>query len=258
MKIYSYKTPEVEETLDVHVLTALDLIKKKSKIVRYGAKIEPKFYDILRVAVIFHDIGKAFYQANYKEKDMKRVLSFRGHEVISAYIFHNILKKLKQEVGVEEYRIYDPATFSILYHHHAMGIDKRISTIIKIKEPEELGKILQVTSSIIDNILQKNELEEFRKALVNTVMELIEKVQEVGFRKLLEIIAGNVKQLKSSLWRKDYGYATSKKFRKVALLLLSALITVDYIAAIKIRGGSQTIFAQAINEYYAIYFMNNF
>ncbi|MEM3713942.1 MAG: hypothetical protein QXF82_03225 [Nitrososphaeria archaeon] len=251
-KIYAYyfkeKDSVVEETLHEHIENALDTIKniENSKIGGYIHKNFPSiknFYQISKMSIIFHDLGKVFYQ---KEPDkIKEYLSFKGHEFLSTFIFkkfNDFNKKLWDSNEIFGIDIVDPIKFAILFHHHAMGIHRR----------EEMLRELP-----INNLIQSRVL---FKLLIEDVENFLEPEDRTPFKKALEDIKNNISFLANiireaqnelrNVWRNVWNNKNNKIF---SLILLNILIVTDNIGASKKRGPSQSIFHQSINDFYINY-----
>ena len=238
MEIYSYKSHKAQELFGDHIRVALELINENSWLIRYAKKIDANIYEKTKLAIIFHDIGKIFYQNNYGP----RGLSFIGHEILSAVIFNKIVKNIKTD--------YDTITFAILYHHHAMPIEKRIQKILYIKEPKNLDKILTTTCKIFQTILEKNGLQALVKPLEN-VLNNIKNQAKNGFKQFLLCVKTEAKSLKTHIKEK---YFRNRAFRKIALILLQILVVTDYITARKNRKDTlDTTFSRAIQDFYTLY-----
>ena len=258
MEIYSYweqKGDKVySETLYEHIVEALKLLnlEENSKINIFGIRLSPRFKDIVRLAVIFHDIGKLFYQTSYYIDHEKKhqVMSFRGHEYLSTHIFQTFRNNLleRSQLGdedLEKFKEYGAVTFSIFYHHHAMGTKKReyhlyrknleksltlISRLIEyMRELRNAGWLTDEEYGVISSTLSKEYILSLSSASINE--EIKEYVYEV--------------------WRET---VKTPRFRKLCLLSLATLITVDYRSTIRKRPTSATRFSKIIGEFYEHYF----
>ena len=189
----------VREELGEHIDSMVRLISLPNNVKSFLHRIgleENVFTQALKIAVVFHDIGKAYYQNNWRKekckkerKRQRKYLSFMGHEFLSACILHHTLKKPSMiELESSQWEIdYDfikgAIIYAILYHHHAMAYQERKEEILYGKNsgisqpsPEEIeylahimretlggktGKKLgqQLTQKLPEKIVTKNCLE---------------------------------------------------------------------------------------------------
>jgi len=221
--IYAFKTYDSFQTLEEHIklcLKALDKIKR-SKLWHRDFN-----YDLVKTMVLYHDIGKIFYQ-----QSNANVLSFTGHEFISAYIFNKVLeRKLVEIEEPHEFKLY---LYPIIFHHHSMGVKRRVKQLSKVKliqpnevQLEELGMIL---NNYLDEEFVKYTIEIIKSLNINKVISFI----EVGINKIFRMFHG--------------------EFARKCLQLLLILIICDYEGA-KSRG-KPTSFGSLIEEvvkYYSV------
>jgi CRISPR-associated endonuclease Cas3-HD len=159
--VYSFYLEEcdgsiIREELWHHVNSMLQLIRLPWNVRMFLQRIgleEEIFIQALRISVIFHDMGKAYYQTNYKKDQCKshrgeyrKYLSFMGHEFISACILYHVLRdpytiELNMSQWEDDYDFIKGAMlYAVLYHHHAMAYLERREEILhgrnaKIKQP---------------------------------------------------------------------------------------------------------------------------
>lgn len=247
--IYSFYCNETKETLEHHTQLALSLIKDKSKLIKYGNKLSKNFITYAKLSVIFHDLGKVFYQKNFsRQTKLSNFLSFHGHEFLSAYIFEKVRKKLLEidPYNAEKYNEYKIITFAILYHHHAMGRDLN-ERYIRMDSLKLGFNYFNELEDIVSNLLIKAGVNEFKPEVLSDVL---------AGMKYSDNFLGNVKAyirvVKEDLWRE---FVDDANFRKKSLLLLMLLISVDYLAAQRVRRPTSTIFSRAINDFYQLYIL---
>ncbi|MEM1547089.1 MAG: HD domain-containing protein [Candidatus Methanomethylicia archaeon] len=233
-----------KEYLIDHVKYGLEIIGKKrsSRIYKYMSNLSPGFLSLIKLAFIFHDTGKVFYQSNYKVNDKgERYLSFIGHEWFSSYIFMEYREELIEEDMYGNYRELDCVFLSILYHHHALNIRRRKPCVkeleINIWELEELiNELIQLDAFIDDGGV-------FNRAIGN----VRRKLREV--KNLLENAILQVDEENRKTWR---NFISSSKARKLFLSVLSVIIATDYVASQK-RGQGRSRFYKSVEDFVNLY-----
>ncbi len=201
------------------------------------------FKELLQYAIIFHDIGKVFYQTekHLKQGQEASYLSFIGHEFISAVLADEFLtEKLKLSDRSED---YTPVTFSVLYHHHAMNPETRQKYI------KQLNKILstpaekQLYKDKIYDVLSDFLNSEDRKLLSDCLNKMVGTSPQY--------LQNSLEHLQSKIINK-ISLGSKPSVRKISLLLLDCLIACDYLAAQDREEGSSTFF-HTISEFYDIW-----
>ncbi|MCC6014018.1 MAG: CRISPR-associated endonuclease Cas3'' [Candidatus Verstraetearchaeota archaeon] len=237
-EIYSYYEEGSEyllkERLIEHINECLSAISniKNSKIYKYLMKIPCEWTlsldDVIRLSIIFHDIGKVFYQNNYKydKEHNVKYLSFKGHEFLSFYIFNELFKFEFIDTKKEDF-ILSVCSFSILFHHHAMGVKKKIMNdygkekVVNLNDTQ-INKLKETISKFLRNDREINALD-----------RIINKMKNISSEKALEIICNTLKDdAYKNIWNM---YVSDSNFRKLSLAFLSTLLVADYYAANKIR-----------------------
>jgi len=247
MTIYSYyikkDNEEIKEELYEHIKLGLQNIDNMD--INFINKLERLFgikdlKRILKLSFLFHDLGKVYYQKNFKEYNKEEVkfgLSFIGHEVFSTILFHCFKDYLLNEENKSN-KILNIIKFSILYHHHAMDLEERIKQISnsKLSYPaeEDLKYMFKHLQEELDNlgILQK----------INLLNDIILKYDYRGD------VKGEIEEIEGRIW--NY-YVSDANFRKLALMILSSLISIDYIS-VK-REDSSGEFSSIAKEFYSLF-----
>ena len=253
-KILSYYLEEegkiLEENLVDHINIALNFTKglNTSRVARFASKLcrEASFQDLIRLSIIFHDIGKVFYQKNFIAKEGQRFLSFKGHEYLSAYIFEEFRNKLiEQDLGnYMMYKLYRACTFAIFYHHHAMNIRLRTPQIREDSIKNGLN-LLDAFKNDVQCLLTRNEIDALENA-VNAIKSL-------PAQSILINIKREVHEINRELWN---DLIVNPEIRKLSFLTLSSLLIADYSAAHKRRKSGRSVFKRALDDFYRIYFTN--
>jgi CRISPR/Cas system-associated endonuclease Cas3-HD len=255
-KIYSFyykKNREViKETLDEHISKALNVINNliKSPISKYMHKIglnDPlKFFNMAKLSIIFHDVGKIFYQ--HDPFEIQEYINFSGHEFFSTYIykeFHKYCYKLYTREFKNNMEI--PIEFSIFYHHHAMDINKR-KELLKEKNIN-INKGIDLLNSLTETLspfLKKEISFKDFKIFINNLEEKIEKNRN----NLIASIRMEVEEVEKQIWET---IISDNKIKKISYILLTVLLVADNIAAQEKRSHLTDVYHIALNDFYNLY-----
>lgn len=241
-EIYSYYCGDEKEDLFDHINTALRLIEENSRLIRYALKVDKNILDKIRLAIIFHDLGKVFFQIGKMSCGKTECLSFRGHECISAYIFWEFRKCLLKSGLIEE--DFLDVVAAILFHHHAMDIKKRLQDL-KLNTRNVVYGLEKLRHSVkcITNFLQVK----YRDCYKETVGQ-ISNIRSEG--SILEDVKLVVEEILKGIKRR---IIEDKSFSKRFQIILMALITLDYMAAKERRGIPSTEFSEVVDEFYNLY-----
>lgn len=230
-----------DQTLEEHINSALQAFEelKRTKFWKFVAEAE----EVLRIAIIFHDSGKIFYQSSKNIENQNP--SFLGHEIFSTYILNDFLYELSFE---EQKRLLAEAI--VFYHHYAMGIKSRIEKFkqkfptFPICSKEELRDVLEEHEKIVLKFLRienaKNAMEKLK--------EKIEKQFELNNQ--LSPIFACVEQENTKIWAK---FQSEKAFRKLMLPCVNVMTIVDYLGA----KGSETKFSKVVEDFVSLYRRSN-
>jgi len=240
---YYRKDGNVIEYLSDHINDCISLLEdfKNSRIGRLGISLDSNFANEVRLSIVFHDLGKVFYQNN--------PTSFSGHEIFSAYILRKFEKELKSQ-GMVNFRMLKPAMLAVAFHHHPMGIRERLMKISKIKLSSNFLEFLQnELLAVKDDALYVEE-----RFLLSSVLNEIKSKIEKGFLTVDDIR----KEFQEEICRDLFNHIISTKdedilIKKLSYLTLVSLVCVDYIAASRKRSG-ETRFGNVIEEFYKLYF----
>ena len=192
--IYAFKRKGIEQTLDEHIELCLEAFEK-IKDTRFWKNLNLDDH-IVKSMIVYHDIGKVFYQRDSKD------LSFFGHEFISAYVFWKVFgKALPKEI---ELTLLAP----IIYHHHAMGVKKRLKDLDEKKIIKPDDEILNELKGILIKYLNKE-----------IVSETIKVMKSIEILKVKRKIENKINEI----WLEFHG-----EFARKFLSLLMILIVCDY------------------------------
>ncbi|MDK2876265.1 MAG: CRISPR-associated endonuclease Cas3-HD [Archaeoglobaceae archaeon] len=243
--IYARKSEEFEQSLEEHIEECLKSLEelKNTRFWRIVSKAELD----LKVATIFHDSGKIFYQNNLK----KGKLSFSGHEVFSAYILDRFIwhyGKFEKNLRISDLL----SAAAVLYHHHAMGVKSRLGNLrkleLKFSKQEEFKKILAEHEEIMLKNLEFLGLEGVERALkcVNSDLEKFVVGGRVKSSKMIFEFEGLNKGLNKRIWDK---FQKDANFRKMMVATTTALVVCDYRGA----KGKKTEFSKVVDEFVELY-----
>ncbi len=230
--------PQVEY-LRRHVDKALSFIEgiESSRANRLAKIYSPEidFKELLRLAIVLHDAGKAFFQTNLKEDKERgiRYLSFAGHEYVSATITQDLVFNLNAR---QDAPLYDMVTFAVLHHHHAMSRPPRLV-------PDLRKRLRSMPQSEYQGCLNKLE---------SLLSQFLPDYRDVINTSLKVLRNSPTTLLEEATYQKIYEQSVHKRkpvYKKLAFLLLDSLIACDYLAA-KHRGGGGTDFHRAVDEFY--------
>lgn len=123
-KVYFDKDKPVPETLEEHTENLLKELERLKSL--YNVGVDENFWCALKIACLFHDLGKVslHFQKKIKKylKESERIPSELNKEIPHNYIsglflYASEVKKLfKEKLFKDEY--FDYVLFSILFHHH--------------------------------------------------------------------------------------------------------------------------------------------
>ena len=243
-RIISYYKPPVIEYLSEHIDNCINLLEKleSSRIGRVGLSLDENFIDEVRLSVVFHDLGKVFYQ--------RYPVSFAGHEIFSSYFLFKFRKLIMVE-GLDYLKglnVLKPALFAVAFHHHPMDVMKRLERVNRVK----------LDSGFLEDL--RNELSLMRgDALSREERDLLDSV-------IIELKAGidsgsikisDIKRIFGDIREDLYGnYISGGEkdiiLKKLSYLTLVSLVSIDYISASK-RGSERTKFNDVVDEFYKLY-----
>lgn len=249
----------IVEYLGEHVSEMIKSVDVGSKTVLFGEELlkqvigdlkiaEPgiNYYDLLYVAIVFHDAGKAFYREQVKQAIKKgRTAVFSGHEIISAIILEELYRKLvNTHPSKYSIELIKPPLFAVLFHHHALSIQKRIRSYT-------LQQVMRTNEDLLNEIIIEiiKELEpitinnSFTNTLLNQLGEITPKIKII-LRDITRRYYGLREELIRTIMK-------SKKLsiKKLMYLTLTTLITLDYEAARKIRKQEPTTFGKMCRQW---------
>jgi CRISPR/Cas system-associated endonuclease Cas3-HD len=239
----------VSEYLVDHIVTCSEFLGelKSSKIGRFCTSLHEDFSEAIRLSVFFHDIGKVFYQYGRG----KRYIAFTGHEILSFFMFKEFAKKLKENPEIDI--TADTALFSVFFHHHAMGIKRRVNNIKNLDPLKKISynvfqDLLSDLSLTVDRCISSDEF----KILSSVINEISEKIfnGSININYIIRDSEGGICQLWEKITSND---ENSIRFKKLAYSVLSVLVCVDNLSAQKLRKSTTTGFTKILEEFYNDY-----
>ena len=250
-----------KELLSEHVEGGLAALEELgvSRLGLYAAQLGfGRFTELSRLAVILHDIGKAFYQWNIRSLEDTRYLSFQGHEWLSAYVTKRFFQEMVRTLGSEN--VYtteeeDAVFFAVLYHHHALEVKSRRRGLEQVAN--RLGRKLSKDPGLAMSI--RRDVEGL-KTLAGTLAsphrdifaEVVDRVAGEFSRhreKYLGLVLSDAEERERLVWRRIQG---NIRLKRLSYILLNVLVAADYMAARK-RGGSRSVFYRSIYEFWRLY-----
>jgi len=246
MVIYSYLCENVKEELDKHISNALSFYRKLDSslfVENINSKLleKPVFRELVKYAVVFHDLGKVFYQGNFVKENC---LSFTGHEFFSTILFNLHVENLVENNVLNSKEAYMefkyPVLFSILYHHHAMGYSRRLRKLGEIRIDREIvdERIEKDIPKTLVHYVSKNEV----SGIVKNLKLILEKALKNS-----AIILEETHSIGVNVWK---ALETHPKLKKLALATLSTLIILDYLSAYEGRKGPKLKFYNILEQHY--------
>jgi CRISPR-associated endonuclease Cas3-HD len=247
--IYARKSEKLEQSLEEHIrqcLKALEDLKNTRfwKIIG-AAELE------LRTAIVFHDSGKIFYQKNLR----KGKLSFSGHEIFSAYILKRFLWHYRKHAKTSDLELRcswgDLSIAAVLYHHHAMGVKKRVESLrkneLRFSSQKEFEEILAEHGEILLKNLEFLESEAVKLALEMLNSDLRRFLAD-GRVKTADIAYESDDIIKRTweCFQKDV------YFRKMMIALTTALVICDYRGVREENGGKRG-FEKIVDDFIELY-----
>jgi len=219
----------VEETLDEHVREMAQLLKnvEMSPAGRYGSKLlaelgygDVGFKDVLLLAVLTHDFGKAFYSSRGGK------CSFRGHELISVLILQKA-KNYMRPMPVFALAM-DFAGFAVLYHHHAMGIKSKYTLSVSVEPAKALGNL--------EGMLTVAREIGVREEWIGALAQALAKLKELSTKRMEADAVMNASEMGAHYWKIMAG---GNREKRLMFLTLASLIAVDNVAASRLREGHE-------------------
>jgi|GEM_PF-3199310 len=255
-RLYSYRyvcgdRDIIAEGLKDHSARVVKYLERVrgSPLARYatikGGVKEEGFVNSLLIAGALHDVGKAFYQHNWRE-DSKgcKYLSFAGHEWVSAYFIELMRREL---IGDESPAagMLDVTLYATLLHHHAMDVRGRAKGLANIPKPppEEavIGGLTELSDLIPDRVV--------RDAYLNVLGEATGHVLKGSCGGLADVFEV-VRSAYFSIVKRSAG----RRGRRILYLLgVASLVTADYLAAGEVRGPSSSRFWGVVKEFSSLY-----
>jgi len=260
-----------KQSLEEHIedsIKALENEIKNTKIWKYYTTLSNREEEHVekwtKFTIVFHDLGKMFYQKNDRLYKNERYLNFAGHEFISTFLadkFLEIWLKNGAEDRFDEYTDFRWVIIgSILYHHHAIGLRKRgrLNEIKVCINHEEFKRIIERTSETI-----KKYLKVFEEEAISQFIRELEtiKPERTGIRNILVLSRDQLSDiyryvsegLNEKVWEKFIG---DKNFRKRMILSTNILIMTDYKGS-ETREGRKTEFWKVLDETITLYNLVN-
>ena len=236
MEILSYCKDDSKELLVDHISAALEIVNPNSRLFRFAGRYAD-FERAVRLAVVFHDSGKVFYQ-----KRGRNGMSFMGHEYFSTYIFSSFINKLfKLDLENCDGLLRDAVTFTIFFHHHAMNV--------KLRKPKIDEKAVELGVSLLDTFV--GDVEQFLTAEESDALKgAVEAITSQKPEDIANGVVNYVEERIRAVWRE---IMVNPKLKRLSYATLLALTTADYLSAQKNRKSGRTRFSAIVDEFYRFY-----
>ncbi len=250
----------IEYLVRDHVKKMIELVRRDSKTIRYGDSLlnnkyggEPgiDYYDLLVFSIVFHDIGKVFYMDRVdkaRKYGGKVFVSFSGHEVLSGLIADETIVMYVEDNPLETREAWLPGIYAILFHHHALGIEKRLEILPRFIHSLNKNRIDNIVDMLIDDLgFIRDKLPRHTKDFLKYIDEASEKIVSSGFNNIYRRFQG----IKDEVLRKMY--SGDRYLKKLMYLTLNTLICLDYEAAYEVRGNPPTFFGKMCMDWLRYY-----
>lgn len=237
-RVLSYSSDRLKEYLAEHVNSCLRYWEelRSSHLGKFGLKLSKRFEDIIRISIVFHDFGKVFYKGT----------SFRGHEVISTYMLDEYRRELTMSSWKTEGKLLYPSLFATLFHHHPMGLRRRMETINVRLDASRIEDLKEELTHLSRKALLPEELE-----VLGETLEGIKSKIERGMR--INDVKRYVGEIKRNIFEYFIGGREEEiTIKKLSYLSLVILVIADYLAAEERRGG-RTAFGDVLKEVHMVY-----
>ncbi|MEM3761726.1 MAG: CRISPR-associated endonuclease Cas3'' [Archaeoglobaceae archaeon] len=228
-----------EQSLEEHLKLCIKAFESLESTKPWNAL--ENFKEFVKIAIVFHDSGKIFYQQR-----IKKGKGFLGHELLSAFIVDEFLKYEDLNVCFD-FRVLIDAI--VLYHHYAMGLKVREEKFLRefkdgfsVGEEEMFEKILKEHEEIVLGLLglDKSRTKKAMKRVNDAVVSHLER----GFLQY-RFIFKNLRYINKEIWDR---FVADKVFRKLMMLGVNAMTIVDYLG-VKLDRGKETEFSKVIEEF---------
>ncbi|MEM2802556.1 MAG: CRISPR-associated endonuclease Cas3'' [Archaeoglobaceae archaeon] len=231
-----------EQTLEEHLKLCIEALKSLSSI-----KILDIFKgteNLLKIAIVFHDSGKIFYQQR-----IKKGKGFLGHELFSTFIVDEFLQCEDLRVSFDSRFLIDAI---VLYHHYAMGLSKREEKFFRefksgFRISEDFEKILREHEEIVLELLNLDESatkKAMKKVNIAVKGHLEKGLLQYGW------IFKNLRYINKEIWDR---FVADRVFRKLMLVGINVMTIVDYLGA-KTEDGRGSEFSRVIDEFISLYY----
>ena len=197
---------------------------------RFG--LSNDFADVLSMAAALHDIGKAVVRYVRRRRGCVHY-SFIGHEAVSAHV---VARVMDSGGLLGEGWVARAPVFAVLYHHHAMGTERRIRARgygvpePQVSGPEELADLMAEAVSWLPSRV--------RQAVEAVAPEVAEEI----LRNPSEVMARVRESVEKDLWV----HAVSRRGGlSLYAASLAAVVAADYLTAGRARRAPVSGFARA-------------
>ncbi len=266
--VYSFYLEEcngktVREELGSHIENMIQLHHLPGNVENYLSRIgleREVFKHALKISIVFHDLGKAYYKNNIKTGDeckdnpgkRKKYLSYLGHEFLSTCLLYRTIQtsgtaELESEQWEGDFEFIQGAMlYAVLYHHHAMAyLERREELLLKkarLQAPSR--EETEYLASIMEKTVSREASKQLEQQITNRPPDQI----------VTKNCLNNVHREINLPWTRNPKLITSQTAFTLQRLLLAYLLALDNLSATETRSGRrQTPYLNSIKLFKTFY-----
>ena len=246
--VYSFYLEEcdgrtVREELGNHIENMIQLLHLPGNVENYLSRIgleREVFQHALKISIVFHDLGKAYYKNNIRIEKCKdnpgkqrKYLSYLGHEFLSTCLLYRTIQtpgtaELESQQWESDFEFIQGAIlYAVLYHHHAMAyLERREELLLKkarLQAPSR--EETEYLASIIEKTISHEASEQLEKQITNKPPDQI----------VTKNCLNNVHREINLPWTRNPSVITSQTAFTLQRLLLTYLLVLDNLSATRTR-----------------------
>ena len=265
--VYSFYLEEcdgktVREELGSHIENMIQLLHLPGNVENYLSRIgleREVFKHALKISIVFHDLGKAYYKNNIKTgkcKDIpgkqRKYLSYLGHEFISTCLLYRTIQtpgtaELESSQWENDFEFIQGAMlYAVLYHHHAMAYLERREELLleKTKMQTPSREETEYLASIMEKTVSREASKQLEQQITNRPPDQI----------VTKNCLNNVHREINLPWTRNPKLITSQTAFTLQRLLLAYLLALDNLSATETRSGRrQTPYLNSIKLFKTFY-----
>ena len=246
--VYSFYLEEcdgrtVREELGNHIENMIQLLHLPGNVENYLSRIgldREVFEHALKISIVFHDIGKAYYKNNIRIEKCKdnpgkqrKYLSYLGHEFLSTCLLYRTIQtpgtaELESQQWENDFEFIQGAIlYAVQYHHHAMAYLERREDLLlkKAKLQAPSREETEYLAGIIVETISHEASEHLEKQITNKPPDQI----------VTKNCLSNVHREINLPWTRNPSVITSQTAFTLQRLLLTYLLALDNLSATRTR-----------------------